>query len=153
MSQTHTAVRGLKGGLCPTVGPANPSEVGVFFRYFFNPDRRSCERPHVDIRCPLLFHNGSPYRAGSGLVFTRDGSRSASRMRRNMAKTFQIQIANVMFKWNTKLGACNEVPNTDTLVHTPTHAPTHTHTDTRNTNSRTCLSAVVVADPVLNGKV
>ena len=57
---------------------------------------------------------------------TRDGSRGASRIRRNMADTFQ--------RATRQICACNKVPNTDTLVHTPTRTNTqtsHTYTNPR----------------------
>ena len=43
------------------------------------------------------------------------------------------EIANVMFKWDTELGARNKEPHGDTLVRIPTHAQTHTDVHTRHT--------------------
>ena len=43
---------------------------------------------NVHIDCHLISCYASLYRASRGLVYTRDGSRGASRMRRHMSKTF-----------------------------------------------------------------
>ena len=70
-----------------------------------------------------------------GQFYRCDGFRGASRMRKNLRKSHQAEIAQVMLKCDTKLGACQyKEPIKDTLVHTRTdiiHATTltpHTHT-------------------------
>ena len=48
----------------------------------------------------------------------------------------------MMFDWDTKLGACNREPNTDTPVHAPTHAQTHTDIAHTQTTAHTHIHAV-----------
>ena len=70
-------------------------------------------------------------------------------MRRNMRKPFfqksdNTKIPNVMFKWDTKLGACNKEPHTDTLVHTHTDiTQTYTQTSTHTTTPLRHLPSVL----------
>ena len=90
-----------------------------------NQERRCCERPHVD---DLIRRRTDPVEG----QFTRVTAPEALQeridlWRKLVVKSDNTEIPNVMFKWDTKLGACNMEPNRDTPVQKP-HSRTHKHT-------------------------
>ena len=131
----HRSLFALEGG------PPKPRVVAVHFSFF-----RALNLPSIDalvkgfmstyfvFRCCITHCRTDPDEGQFTPVTASAASKDGEQL---CAWSDQAEIANVMTKWDTKIGACNKEPHTDTIVHTPIYAQTHRNHEHIHTHPRT----------------